>query len=139
HRTRRNRPERSHRARADDVRVDLRRAARIRGLPVVLVVDADVATVRVLEQALERLVAREPRIAVQLRREHLDARARHADAELDVGLCEHLDEPCRIRRARGARYAEEDAQGASTSAPSTRSETPRADGASRRRGPRTSA
>ena len=78
-------------------------------LPVVRLVDGDVAAVSALEQPRQRLVAREARIPVQLRREHLDAGARRADPELDVRSGEGLDEASRIRRARGARYAEEDA------------------------------
>src|SRR5207237_5016655 len=90
-------------------RTDLRRAARVGRLPVVQVVDGDVPAGGVLEQPLERLVARQPRVRIELRRQHLDARARGADAELDIGASEHLDQAGGVRRARSARYAEEDA------------------------------
>src|SRR5205807_10429712 len=56
-----------------------------------------------------RPVARQSRIAVELGREHFDAGARGANAELDVRAAQRLEQPRGIRRARGAGYAEKDA------------------------------
>ena len=139
HGARGDRPERAHRARADHVRVDLRRPARVGRLPVVRLVDGDVAALRVLEHSGERLVARQPWVAVELGRQHLDPGARRADAELDVRGSQCLNEASRVRGARGARYAEEDAHRGPISGPWIRSGTRRADAASAVRARRTSA
>ena len=111
HRTRRDRAERAHRARADDVGVDLRRAGGVRRLPVVRLVDRD-AVAGSFGQPGERLVAREARVAVELGREHLDRGARDGDADLAVRRGERVQQPARVRRARSARDAEEDAHDA---------------------------
>ena len=81
---------------------------RVRRLPVVRLVDGDVVA-GALGEARERLVAREPRVAVQLGREHLDRGARDRDADLAVRGGERLQQPPRVRRARGAGDAEKDA------------------------------
>src|SRR5262249_41704838 len=126
HRAGGDRPEGAHRAWTDYVGIDLRGSRRIRSAPVLRVVERRLPA-RVLEQALERLVRGETRVAAELGREHLDARARGAHADLPVGGRQRLEEPGRVRRPRGARYAEEDSQGAtSTSAPSTPRGTQRA-------------
>src|SRR5919108_1852420 len=92
-----------------------------------------------LEEPCQRLVTRESRIAVQLGREHLDAGARGADAELDVYPRKHFDETGRVGRARGARYAEEDAHRPPTWGPWMHSGTRRAASAGPSRARRTSA
>ena len=48
---------------------------------------------RMLKQARKGLVTRESRLAVELRREHLDAGVRRGDADLAVGGCERFEEP----------------------------------------------
>src|SRR6185437_11996207 len=105
----------------------------------VRVVDGDVTATRGLEQPLERLVARQARVAVELGCEHLDSGARRANAELHVRLREDFDETGCVRRAGGARYAKEDAHRAPISGPWRRSGTRQADRASACRAPRTSA
>src|SRR5205823_14513284 len=60
-------------------------------------------------QPLRDLVLREGEIAIELGRQHLVARARDAEADFAVRGRERLNEPCRIRGARSAGYAEENA------------------------------
>src|SRR5205085_1743431 len=124
---------------ADHVRVDLRGAARVRRTPVVRVVDGDAAAVAVLHEPGEGLVAREPRVAVQLGREDLDAGGRGAEADVAVGRGQRAEDPRGIRRARRAGYAEEDAHTVLTSAPWRPRGRPRAVSGWRRRGRRTPA
>src|SRR6185437_593701 len=66
---------------------------------------------RIADQPLRDFVLRQRDVAVELGREHLVTRARDAEADLAVRGGERLHEACRIRGARSARYAEEDAQG----------------------------
>src|SRR4051812_34365601 len=108
HRAGGDRAERSHRARTDHVRVDLRRARGVRRLPVVRLVDRD-AVAGAFREARERLVAREPRVAVQLRREHLDRGAGHRHADLAVGGAERMQQAPRVRRTGRTGDPEEDA------------------------------
>ena len=48
-------------------------------------------------------------VAIELGRQYLVARPRDAEADFAVRGRERLNEPCRIRGARGAGYAEENA------------------------------
>jgi hypothetical protein len=48
------------------------------------------------------------RVAVELRREHLDPRARGADPDLATGARQRFQQARGVRRARRARYPEED-------------------------------
>ena len=108
HRARRERPHGAHRARADDVGIDPRRAARVRALVVVDAVDRD-PVAGVTDEALEHLVARQGGVAVELGGDHLDAGGRGDEPDLAVGSGERLQQPGRVGRARGAGDSEEDA------------------------------
>ena len=107
HRSRSERAHGRHRARADDVRVDPRRPARVRAPKVVLAVDRDLCG-STTDEALEHLLARQGRIPVELGCEHLDARARGAQPDLAVDRGERAQEPFRVGSAGRAGHAEED-------------------------------
>src|SRR5581483_8602597 len=105
HRARRDRAEGAHRARADDVAVDLRRAGGVRRAPVVRRVDGGL---RPFREARDDLVGREAGVAVELRREHFDRRGGQRDADLAVGGGQRFEQAPRIRRARCTGDAEKD-------------------------------
>src|SRR6478609_1491780 len=111
HRAGGDRAERAHRARADHVAVDLRRAARVGRVPVALIVERDRVADR-LDQTRDRLVGREPRVVVELGRDDLDPGPRGAEPDLATGGRERLEQARRVRRSRRAGDAEEDAHGA---------------------------
>src|SRR5215204_5475077 len=110
HRAGCDRAERPHRARADHVRVHLGRAAGVGRVPVALVVQRDRVAHR-LGQPRQRLVRREPRVAVELGCQHLDSRARGAEPDLAAGSGQRLEQASGVRRSRGSRYPQEDAHG----------------------------
>ena len=97
HRAGCQRADRGHRAGADDVGVHLRRAARVRALPVVDAVDGDLAVAGPGEPR-QHLVAPERRVAVELGREHLDAGRGRADPDLGSRGASASQDPGRVRR-----------------------------------------
>ena len=108
HRAGRERPERRHRARADDVRVDLRRAPRVRRLPVVRVVDGDASRAPSVKRASD-LVARAASGRRRARSRAPRSPARDAQTPTSQSARRGLESRRAYGRARGARYAEEDA------------------------------
>ena len=110
HRSRGERPDRRHRARADHVGVHASRAARVRARKSFSPYTVTCAACPRRSRSSTSSRARRG-IAVQLGREHLDARARRAQADLAVDGRERAQEPLRVGSARGTRHAEEDAHG----------------------------
>ena len=110
HRARGKRADRRHRARADDVRIDARRAACVRAPKVVLAIHGDLGGSGP-DETLEHLLPRERRISIQLGREHLDPRARRAQADLAVDCRERAQQTLRVRSTGRAGHAEEDSHG----------------------------
>ena len=95
-----------HRTGADNVPVHPRRAARVRRRVVAEPDDGD--AVEPVHEPCRHFLARQREVAVELGREDLDAGVGDADADLGPGGGERLQEPSRIRSARGACDAEED-------------------------------
>ena len=119
HRARGERAERAHRARADHVGVDLRRAARVRRAPVVLVVERHLPP-RACSRKRASVSSRESRASPYSSVASTSTAApRRADADLAVGLGQRLEQPRRVRRAGRAGYAEEDAHRDHSTVPSS--------------------
>ena len=110
HRAGGERPHGRHRAGADHVGVDPRRAARVRAPEIRLAEDRDLLGC-VADEAFEHLLARERGIAVELRGEHLDPSGRGGEPDLAVDSRERAEQSFGVGSARCAGHAEEDAHG----------------------------